>query len=125
MIGYVTLGTNDLERSGKFYRAIMDELGVELSRTTEKSMSWGKFGGGRGLSITKPFDGDPACLGNGMMIALEARDHDQVHKVHELALANGGSDEGEPGTRGGSVFYGGYFRDPDGNKLCVYNMPEQ
>jgi len=124
MIGYVTLGTNNLERSGKFYRTIMDELGIPLTRTTEKSMSWGKFGSGGGLSITKPFDGNAASIGNGMMIALEAKDHDQVHKVYALALANGGTDEGEPGPRGGSIFYGGYFRDPDGNKLCIYNMPE-
>lgn len=124
MIGYVTLGTNDLERSGRFYAAIMGELGAKLSRQTEKSMSWGKFGNGGGLSITRPFDGNDACIGNGTMIALEARDHEQVRTIHEIALAHGGTDEGAPGPRGGSIFYGGYFRDPDGNKLCIYNMPE-
>ena len=123
MIGYVTVGINDLSRAGAFYSLIMSELDVPLTRTSEKSMSWGKFGGGRGLSITKPFDGNPASVGNGMMIALEARDRKQVDRLHALALANGAVCEGPPGLRG-SVFYGAYFRDPEGNKLCVYVMPD-
>ncbi len=123
MIGYVTIGITDLERAGAFYKPIMAELGVPLSRSTHKSMSFGKFGAGGGLSITKPFDGNPATAGNGSMVALEARDHDHVNRLHALALSLGAPCEGPPGIRG-STYYGAYFRDPDGNKLCVYVMPD-
>lgn len=70
-----------------------------------------------------PFDGQPASVGNGVMVALEARDRAQVDRIHALALAHGGSCEGMPGPRGeGGAFYGAYFRDPDGNKLNAYVM---
>ena len=72
--------------------------------------------------LTAPFDGNPATVGNGVMVALEARDRDQVDRIHALALANGGSDEGVPGPRGDQGFYAGYFRDPDGNKLNAFVM---
>jgi catechol 2,3-dioxygenase-like lactoylglutathione lyase family enzyme len=123
LIGYVTIGINDLARAGAFYEPIMAELGVPLARTSHKSMSWGKFGGGRGLSITKPFDGHEATVGNGSMVALEARDQAHVDRVHTLALSLGAVCEGPPGIRG-ATYYGAYFRDPDGNKLCVYVMPD-
>jgi predicted lactoylglutathione lyase len=92
---------------------------VALARSTEKSRSWGKFGSGGGLSVVKPFDQQPAHFGNGVMVSLEAGSKERVHRLHELALAGGGSDEGAPGPRG-TTFYGAYFRDPEGNKLCVY-----
>jgi catechol 2,3-dioxygenase-like lactoylglutathione lyase family enzyme len=124
MIGYVTLGINDLERAAAFYRPFMEELGCPVSRTTHKSISWGKFGAGGGLSITKPFDGNPATVGNGSMLALEARDHAHVDRLHALALSLGAKCEGPPGIRG-STFYGAYARDADGNKLCMYVMPTE
>lgn len=119
MIGYVTLGTNDLPRARQFYDAVMGELGVPRTRTTEKSISFGEFGGGGQLSITRPFDHEPASVGNGTMISLQARDAEHVRRVHAAALAAGGTDEGAPGPRG-TTFYGAYARDPDGNKLCFY-----
>ena len=66
-------------------------------------------------------------MGNGTMVAIEAKDREQVQKLHEIALAHGGSDEGEPGPRGepnenGMLFYAAYFRDPDGNKLNAFLM---
>ena len=79
-------------------------------------------GGGAGIAVTKPFDGKPASFGNGVMVALDARDPAQVDRIHAIALANGGSDEGAPGVRGGG-FYAAYFRDPDGNKLNAFCMP--
>ena len=121
MIGYVTLGTNDRERSAKFYDAICAELGAGRVMENEQFIAWGAPGGGAGIGLTKPFDGKPACVGNGVMVALEARDREQVHRLHDIALANGGSDEGAPGPRGDS-FYAGYFRDPDGNKLNAFVM---
>jgi predicted lactoylglutathione lyase len=119
MIGYVTLGTNDREKSSKFYDALCGELGVGRMMDNETFIAWGKPGGGAGIGLTKPFDGSAATVGNGVMVALEAKDQAQVQKLYDIALANGGTDEGAPGDRGGG-FYGAYFRDLDGNKLCAF-----
>ena len=121
MIGYVTLGTNDREKSAKFYDAICGELGCGRMMETEQFIAWGKPGGGAGIGITRPFDGNAASVGNGVMVAFEAKDEEQVRRLHDIALANGGSDEGPPGPRG-EGFYAGYFRDPDGNKLNAFVM---
>ncbi len=121
MIGYVTLGTNDLPRAAKFYDAIAAEMGVPRMMEFDGFIAWGTPGGGAGIGLTKPFDGNAATVGNGVMVALEAKDKDQVHRLHEIALANGGTCEGPPGPRG-DTFYAGYFRDPDGNKLNAFVM---
>ena len=121
MIGYVTLGTNDLPRAAKFYDAIAAEMEVGRMMEFETFIAWGKPGGGAGIGLTKPFDGDAARVGNGVMVALEAKDREQVHRLYEIALTNGGSDEGAPGPRG-EGFYAAYFRDPDGNKLNAFVM---
>jgi predicted lactoylglutathione lyase len=121
MIGYVTLGTNDLARAAKFYDAIAAELGVGRMMDFETFIAWGKPGGAPGIGLTKPFDGNAATVGNGVMVALEATDKAQAHRLHEIALANGGSCEGAPGPRG-DTFYAAYFRDPDGNKLNAFLM---
>jgi predicted lactoylglutathione lyase len=122
MIGYVTLGTNDLPRAAKFYDAIAAELGTGRMMEFDGFIAWGTPGGAAGIGLTKPFDGNPATVGNGVMVALEARDKDQVQRLYEIALANGGTCEGPPGPRGDSGFYAGYFRDPDGNKLNAFIM---
>ncbi len=121
MIGYVTVGTSDLARAAKFYDAIAAEMGTARMMEFETGIAWGSPGGGAGIGAMKPFDGQPATVGNGTMVALEARDNAQVDKLYEIALANGGSDEGAPGVRGGG-FYAAYFRDPDGNKLNAFTM---
>ena len=123
MIGYVTLGTNDLAKAAVFYDAIAAELGVPRMMEFDGFIAWGKEGGGAGIGLTKPFDGKAASVGNGVMVALEAKDQAQVDRLYEIALANGGTDEGAPGDRGGG-FYAGYFRDPDGNKLNAFVMPQ-
>ena len=123
MIGYVTLGTNDLSLAARFYDAIAAELGVGRFMEGEAYIAWGEPGGGAGMAVTKPFDGNQATVGNGTMVALEAKDEAQVDRIHAIALAQGGTDEGAPGVRGGG-FYAGYFRDPDGNKLNAFCMPE-
>jgi catechol 2,3-dioxygenase-like lactoylglutathione lyase family enzyme len=122
MIGYVTLGTNDLPRAAKFYDALAAELGTGRMMDSGEFIAWGTPGGGAGIGLTKPFDGNAATVGNGVMVALEASDKDQVHRLHTIALANGGRDEGAPGPRGDGGFYAGYFRDPDGNKLAAFIM---
>lgn len=121
MIGYVTLGTNDLVRAAAFYDAIAAEMGVGRMMEFPTFIAWGKQGGAPGVAATVPFDGKPASVGNGVMVALEARDKAQVDRLHAIALAHGGSDEGAPGPRG-EGFYAGYFRDPDGNKLNAFVM---
>ena len=121
MIGYVTLGTNDLQRAAKFYDAIAAELETPRMMEFDTFIAWGKPGGGAGIGLTKPYDGNTATVGNGVMVALEAKDEAQVQKLYDTALANGGTDEGAPGDRGGG-FYAGYFRDPDGNKLNAFTM---
>lgn len=121
MIGYVTFGTNDLQRAGRFYDAIAAEMGVGRMMDFDSFIAWGAPGGAAGIAATKPYDGQAATVGNGVMVALEAKDKEQVHRLHEIALANGGTCEGPPGPRGDS-FYAGYFRDPDGNKLNAFIM---
>ena len=121
MIGYVTVGTNDLERSAKFYDALAAEMGTARMMEFDSFIAWGTAGGGAGIAATKPFDGNAASVGNGVMVALEAKDNDQVQRLYDIALANGGTDEGAPGPRG-EGFYAGYFRDPDGNKLNAFVM---
>ncbi len=121
MIGYVTLGTHDLARAAAFYDVLAGELGTARMMENEQFIAWGKPGGGAGIGLTKPFDGQPASVGNGVMVALSAKDRAQVDRLHALALANGATDEGAPGERFPG-FYAGYFRDPDGNKLNVFVM---
>ncbi len=121
MIGYVTLGTNDLARGVKFYDAVCGAFGVGRMMDDDTFIAWGEPGGAPGVGLTKPFDGNPATVGNGVMVALEAKDEAQVQRVYEIALANGGTCEGPPGERFPG-FYAAYFRDPDGNKLNAYVM---
>ena len=121
MIGYVTLGTSDLAKGAAFYDAIASEMGIARMMEAETYIAWGEPGGAAGLGLTKPFDGGPASVGNGVMVALGARDRAQVDRIYQVALAAGGTDEGAPGDRGGG-FYAAYFRDLDGNKLNAFCM---
>lgn len=121
MIGYVTLGTNDLERAARFYDPIAAALGSSRMMEWPGAIAWGTPGGGAGIGLTQPFNKEPATVGNGVMVALECASPAQVREIHALALANGGTDEGAPGPRSDS-FYAGYFRDPDGNKLNAFVM---
>ncbi|HEV2567693.1 VOC family protein [Sphingomonas sp.] len=121
MIGYVTLGTNDLERGAPFYDAIAAELGTKRMMEWPNAIAWGTPGGLAGLGLTKPFDGNVATVGNGVMVALEAKSREQVGRIHALALEQGGTCAGPPGERG-SGFYAAYFRDLDGNKLNAFVM---
>lgn len=121
MIGYVTLGTNDLERGAAFYDAIAKELGVGRMMEWPGAIAWGQPGGAAGVGLTKPFNGEPATVGNGVMVALEAKDPAHVDRIYATARAMGAVCEGPPGPRG-DTFYAAYFRDPDGNKLNAFCM---
>ena len=85
----------------------------------ETFIAWGTPGGAAGVAATLPFDGQPATVGNGTMVALQADSKAQVDRIYDIAMANGGKDEGAPGQRS-EAFYAGYFRDPDGNKLNAF-----
>ncbi len=124
MIGYVTLGTNDLPRAAKFYDAIAQHFGVGRMMDFDSFIAWGAMGGAPGVAATKPFDGEAATPGNGTMVALQVDSPEKVQAIYDTALALGGSDEGAPGPRGDDGFFAAYFRDPDGNKLNAFCMAE-
>lgn len=121
MIGYVTLGTNDLPRAAAFYDKIAGALGVARMMENDSFIAWGTPGGGAGIGLTKPFDGNAATIGNGVMVALECKDRAQVDEIYNLAISLGAKCEGPAGERWPG-FYAGYFRDPDGNKLNAFIM---
>ena len=122
MIGYVTLGTNDLPRAADFYDAIAEHFGVGRMMDFETFVAWGTMDGAPGIAATKPFDGERATAGNGTMVALQVDGPEKVRAVYDTAMAKGATCEGEPGPRGEDGFYAGYFRDLDGNKLNVFCM---
>lgn len=123
MIGYVTVGTNDMQRAGAFYDALLAELGAKRVMETASFIMWGNAAHGVGLAVIKPHDKGSATIGNGVMVALSADSKDTVERVYNKAMALGAKDEGPAGPRG-ETFYAGYFRDPDGNKLNIYYMGE-
>lgn len=124
MISHVFLGTNNFERALAFYRALFAVLQIE-ERFCEPSRPWAGWQSSPGprplFLIGTPFDGLAHGAGNGQMVALGAASRAQVDLAHTTALAHGGCDEGAPGLRPEyhPNYYGAYFRDPDGNKLCV------
>ena len=121
MIGYVTIGTNDLDRAAKFYDALLGELGGKRFMENERLVAWSAGQNSPGIGICKPFDGKAATVGNGMMVAIAVDSPEKVRALYAKALKLGGKDEGAPGTRFGN-FYAGYFRDLDGNKLNAFCM---
>ena len=122
MIGYVTLGTNDLERAAAFYDELLKLVGAGRFMETEKFIAWAVAPDKPALSVTRPYDGNCATVGNGVMVALVVMNPEQVDAIHAKALELGGTDEGAPGPRGDSGFYAAYFRDLDGNKLNAFCM---
>ncbi len=119
MIGYVTLGTSDLERGTAFYAALLGEIGAKEVMKNERMVMFGTERGAPMLGVCKPYDEKDATAGNGTMVALDVGSQEAVQKIYAKAIELGGTDEGEPGLRGGN-FYGGYFRDLDGNKLVAF-----
>lgn len=119
MIGYVTIGTNDPAQAVKFYDEVLGLLGGERFMETEQFVAWRSAEDKPGIAVTKPYDGNPATVGNGTMVALFAGSPETVQTVHAKALELGGADEGGPGRRMGN-YYGAYFRDLDGNKLVAF-----
>lgn len=122
MIGYVILGSNDIEVSNAFYEPLLEIIGAEKVVESETFLAW-SFGEDKPIfGVRKPFDENDASNGNGTMVALKASSPEEVNKLHQKALALGGENEGDPGVRSGG-FYCAYFRDPDGNKLNFHCKP--
>lgn len=125
MIGYTTVGTNDMEKAAAFYDALFADMGVN-QRAWDMEGFKGWSAGGPMFCISKPFDGEAASVGNGVMVAIAAPDRATVDKLYAKAIELGATDEGAPGPRGGddSAFYAGYFRDLDGNKLNFFHFQQ-
>jgi catechol 2,3-dioxygenase-like lactoylglutathione lyase family enzyme len=127
MIGYVTLGTNDIKKARAFYDALLGSIGakrmMEFGEDVGGFTMWGASWDKPALAVTHPFDKGTATPGNGNMVALAFDQRAKVDALHAKALELGGSCEGPPGVRGEEgpqAFYGAYFRDPEGNKLCAF-----
>jgi predicted lactoylglutathione lyase len=121
MIGYAMLGANDFEKAKAFYDVVLSPLGGKRAMSNDHMQGYVSPNGGAMLAVCIPNDLKAATAGNGTMIALAAASREAVDATHAAALANGGTCEGPPGLRGDS-FYGAYFRDLDGNKLCAFKM---
>jgi len=120
IIGFVMVGTNDLEKSSKFYDAILTHLGMKRVTITERYIGYGHSSKDSGVKfyITKPHNKENATSGNGTMVALSAETKEAVDKFHKTALENGATDEGSPGPRSDGNYYG-YIRDHDDNKITA------
>ncbi|WP_448586773.1 VOC family protein [Thermaurantiacus sp.] len=124
MIGYAMLGTNNLDRARAFYDALFAPVGIKRLMELPRGPAYGTAPGQPLLAIATPWNGEPATAGNGTMIALAMDSKAKVDTLHARALELGGADEGAPGYRGPEArgFYGAYFRDLDGNKLCAFTI---
>ena len=131
MIGYVTLGTDDLERSRTYFDALFETIGAKrILQFADEDGGFTLYGtsmGRPGVAITRPYDKRPAHHGNGNMVALVMDSTEKVDSFHSKAIELGGADEGAPGYRGDPKlgYYFGYFRDPDGHKFAVFNISAQ
>lgn len=122
MIGYATIGTNDLEKATKFYDAVLAPLGGKRTFANGDRMQfYGSSATPGMIAVSKPYDEKPATVGNGSMFGLPAASKEQVDEAYAAAMAAGGVCDGPPGQRL-PTFYGAYVRDPDGNKVCVFKM---
>lgn len=130
MFSHVFVSVGDFERALDFYRPLMESLGLEprFCEPDKPWAGWHSAGGTRPLFvICKPYDGRPHDPGNGQMVAFAAADRAMVRRAHAVALQSGGRCEGLPGLRPHyhAHYYGAYFRDSEGNKLCVAcHVPE-
>jgi len=123
MIGYVTLGTNDLPRAAAFYDELLAVIGAKRLMEFETGIAWGVSMNQCSLGIMKPYNQQPATVGNGVMAAIVVDSPAKVDALYQKAMALGAQDEGANGPRGPG-FYAGYFRDLDGNKLNVFCMTQ-
>ncbi len=122
MIGYVTIGTSDMDKACAFYDALLGEIGGKQLFGMDRIKFYGTGPGQPMLAVCIPYDEQPQSSGNGVMVAIPAQGIDQITRLYNKALELGATDEGEPGERIPGMFTGAYVRDLDGNKLCFYEM---
>lgn len=118
-LNYVMLCSNNVTKAKLYYDAVLPLMGgAVVSDYMPQAIGYGLRGGGR-IWVTTPYNKEAATPGNGSMVGLLCESKDEVIAVHAAALANGGSNEGDPGPRPqyGPDFFGAYVRDPDGNKM--------
>ncbi len=121
VLGYTTIGVNDMERAEAFYGALLGELGAKQLFGMDRIKFYGTGTDGAMLAICIPYNEETQNPGNGNMVAIPGGDRAGVDKLYAKALELGATDEGPPGERA-PVFYGAYVRDLDGNKLCFFEM---
>ncbi len=121
MIGYVTIGVSDMQRAVAFYDGLLAEVGGKQVFGMDRIKFYGNGRGNPMLAICIPYDKQPPHRGNGNMVAIPGGSPEGVNKLHAKAISLGATDEGAPGARM-PTFYGGYVRDPDGNKICFFDM---
>lgn len=118
-LGYVTVGTNDFDRATAFYDALLGEVGGKRLFPTPQGIIY-RLGDGAMMMVTRPYNNEPATIGNGTMVAIAVDSKEDVAKLHAKALSMGGVCEGAPGPRGAFGEFA-YFRDLDGNKLAAFH----
>lgn len=123
MIGYVMFGTNKFDEAAGFYDALLGTLGATRMMEADSFIAWSTGMGTPAISICHPADGNPATVGNGVMVAINVDSREKVDALYAKAIELGGTDEGPPGQRS-ETFYAGYFRDLDGNKLNAFYYGE-
>jgi len=121
LISYTTVGTNYLNESSQFYDLILGLLGAKRVMEFDRGFAWAVAQDQPMFSVMTPFDEHKATIGNGSMVALNAENREVVDKMHAMAIELGGADEGPPGERS-EGFYAAYFRDLDGNKICITHI---
>jgi hypothetical protein len=119
MLGYVTLGANNFEASAEFYDQLFAVCDAKRLMEMDGFILWGTSMEAASVAIAKPFNGEPATVGNGGMAAIQVGSQEAVAEMYNKAIELGGQDEGAPGQRG-EGFYAGYFRDLEGNKLNAF-----
>ncbi len=127
MYSHTTIGANDLARARAFYEAVFAPLGLEVREANDTYIGWAAPGRPSQFFVGRPFNGGTSSPGNGSMVALLAPRRSVVDACHAAAMAQGGADEGRPGLRPHyhPNYYGAYFRDLDGNKICIVcHQPE-
>jgi catechol 2,3-dioxygenase-like lactoylglutathione lyase family enzyme len=121
MLGYATIGTRNLDRAVRFYDALLAEIGAKQLFGMDRIKFYGTGMDKAMLAVCVPYDEKPHEVGNGQMVAIQGGSREGVDKLYAKAIELGASDDGAPGQRL-PVFYGGYVRDLDGNKLCFFDM---
>ena len=128
MIGYVMVGTNNLNDAITFYDKVLEVIGLDRNETIENDYAAYGAKGTKDIEfyVTKPFNKKDATFGNGTQITFLTSSRSQVDKFHEVGLKAGGTSEGSGGERpeGSGVYYS-YLRDLDGNKICAFTNSKE